>query len=301
MRIMEILKEAEDDFGITEVVYDAEFITLGLVISDIDLTYCTFIDEIKYIKEVKDNVTMIITTSEVAKLIQGKGVCISSSPRASFFKIHNYLTKTKHYRIRKEFDTQIGQNCKISNMASIAKKNVRIGNNVIIEEFVSIRENTTIGDNVFIGSGAIIGGEGFEFKRIDDIIMAVTHFGSVKIDNNVSIQYNTCIDKAIYPWDDTVIGEYSKLDNLIQIGHAVKIGKNCMIAGQTVIGGRTVIKDNVWVGPGVTISNGIMIEDNSRINLGSVVVGNVKKGESVTGNFAIDTRKFLKHIKRLEL
>ncbi len=301
MKISEIIENAKENFGIVEIISDNEFDTLGLAVSSVNMSFCTFIDDVKYIESLKDNATMVITSYKVSDLIANRGVCISENPRITFFKIHNYLAKSdKDYRLDEEFDTIIGENCKISDKAYIASKNVKIGNNVIIEEFVSIKENTIIGDNTFIGAGSVIGGEGYEFKRLKNSeVLTVKHIGWTKIGKNVDIQYNTCIDKAIYPWDATVIGDYCKIDNLVHIAHGVKLGKAVFVVAGALIGGRTVIKDNTWIGVGATVSNGLTVGKDARVNIGAVATKNVDDYSSVSGNFAIDHNKFIEFIKSI--
>lgn len=302
MKLSTILNESNlvEDFQFYE---ELEFETLGLAISSIDREFCTFLDNIDLAGEISDAAKMIITTRKLLPVLQKKygkekGYCIVEEPRILFFELHNYLAKNATY-IRPKCKTSIGDGCKISDLACIAETNVVIGNNVVIEEFVVIRENTIIGDNVIIRAGAKIGGQGFEFKRKSGQIFAVEHLGGVRIEKFAEIQYNTCVDKAVYPWDDTIIGEYSKIDNLVHIGHAVKIGDRTMIVAQSGVGGRTVIDDDVWIGFGTTIRNGISIENKSRVNMGAVVTKSVLSGQSVTGNFAIEHDKFIANMKRM--
>ncbi|MGN1270363.1 MAG: UDP-3-O-(3-hydroxymyristoyl)glucosamine N-acyltransferase [Clostridia bacterium] len=282
-----------------KLINEQEFDTLGILASKTEKNICTFIDDDKYISDIKDNFTMLITTQELYEKLKDRkcGFYITEFPRIEFFNIHNKLCSNSNY-VRKSFETKVGKSCNISKLACIAEKNVIIGNNVIIEEFVSIKENVVIGDNTIIRAGSIIGGCGFEFKRNKDKIMPVNHVGGVKIENNVEIQYNTTIDKAIYPWDDTIIGEYTKIDNLNHIGHACKIGRCVMLPAASIIGGRTVIEDNVWIGIGCTVRNGITIGKNARCNMGAVVTRNVEENTSVTGNFAIDHETFINNVKK---
>ncbi|MPN11846.1 UDP-3-O-acylglucosamine N-acyltransferase [bioreactor metagenome] len=209
------------------------------------------------------------------------------------------MSESSDYR-RNQYSTIIGHNCNISQLASISNNNVTIGNNVIIEEFVIIRENTVIEDNCIIRAGCTIGGEGFEFKRNANVdIMNVKHCGGLVIKSNVEIQYNTCLDKAIYPWDNTVIGEYTKISNLVYIAHGVKIGDRCLLAANSSIGGRTIIGEDSWLGISATISNGLIVGKNSRVSIGAVVTKNVNEGEIVSGNFAIEHGKFINFIKSI--
>lgn len=281
-----------------EVIEEEEVCTLGILASRCEDKICSFIDDIKYIEEIPEHVRMLFVTSSIYDMIKKKdrGYLIVKNPRATFFHLHNALKDDKKYG-RKEFSTQIDKSAQISPMSVIAPTNVIIGKNVIIEPFVVIYENTVIGDNCIVRSGVKIGGKGLEFKREADEIFAVEHLGGVILERNVEILDNSCIARGIYPWDNTIIGEYTKIDNLTFVSHGARIGKCCMIVGQVGIGGRTIIGDYVWIGFGATLRNGIEIGDNARINMGSIVTKNVQKSESVTGNFAIPHELFMKHLK----
>jgi len=300
MKISELLQELDEKELKFQIYNEKSFNCLALVASNLEESTCIFIDDNKYINSIKNNVTMIITTEDLrGGLINSQyGLCIVNEPRLTFFKIHNHLADTKEYK-RGKFKTKIGINCNISPLAYVAKNNVTIGNNTIIEEFVSIRENTTIGNNCIIRMGTKIGGEGFEFKPLNDSIMAVKHMGGVKIADNVELQQNNCIDKAVYPWDNTIIEDYSKTDNFVHIAHGVKMGKRVRVAASAMIAGRVIIRDDVWIGPAAVIINGIELGEKSNISLGSVVTQNVEANQKVTGNFAIDHRKFIEFIKHI--
>lgn len=274
------------------------FDTLGLIQSNTEKSICTFIDNEKFIKDIPDHVSVILTKEELKEALQNYNCCIVESPRITFFQLHNSLCGSQMY-IRETTKTKIGDNCKISNLACIADKNVKIGNNVTIEEFVSIKENVTIGDNCIIRAGTIVGGEGFEHKRMGEEILPVKHMGGVILGDNVELQQINCVDKAIYPWDNTEIGEDCKTDNMVHIAHGVKIGRAVMIAANAVFGGRIEMGDEVWVGLAATIKNGIHIGSRARINMGAVVTKNVEAEESVSGNFAIPHSQFIKHIKNI--
>lgn len=277
---------------------DFVFDTLGLVQSKVQKRVCTFIDDEKFIKSIPQNISIILTNEKIVGLLQDKNCCVVESPRLTFFRLHNSLCEHEDYR-RVSAITKLGRNCSISNCASIADKNVIIGNNVVIEEFVSIKENVTIGDYSIIRTGTIIGGEGFEFKKDRNSILSVRHAGGVHIGRNVEIQSNTCIDKALYPWDDTIVSDEVKVDNLVHIAHGVKVGKGTMIVANSGIGGRTEIGENSWIGFNATIRNGLKIGSNARINMGAVVTVDVKNDEQVTGNFAINHEKFMDFTKLL--
>lgn len=278
---------------------DGSFTSMGLAVSKCEERLLSFIENEKYIESLGENITCLLTTKEIGEKLKDRyGILVVETPRVAYFKLHNKLTENSDY-VRKDFKTIVGENCSISNLASISDKNVKIGNNVKIEEFVVIRENTTIGDNSIIRAGCILGGEGYEYKRTYGIIMNVIHTGGVIIGESVEVQYNSCIDKALYTWDNTIIGNYTKLDNFVHIEHGVKIGERNLIASSTSIGGRTVVGDDSWIGLGAIISNGLVIGEKCSISLGSVVTKSIGNGEKVSGNFAIDHNKYIEFIKSI--
>lgn len=297
-----LLSELLEQIPYTEnykIIDERPFRYLALSASNINNPNCVFLDSEKYIDSISGSVTMVLTVDGLApKLMNGHyGLCVVEQPRELFFTLHNFLSDKEEYR-RKSYKTLVGKDCNISSLSYISDANVTIGNNVTIEEFASIKENVVIGDNSIIRAGTVVGGEGFEFKRVDGGILPVKHLGGVVIGENVEIQYNTCIDKAVYPWDDTVIGDYCKVDNLVHIAHAVKINRNVMVVANSGIGGRSVIKEGTWIGFGATITNGISIGENARANIGSVVTKSVADNERVTGNFAIPHQQFIENLKR---
>jgi UDP-3-O-[3-hydroxymyristoyl] glucosamine N-acyltransferase len=122
------------------------------------------------------------------------------------------------------------------------------------------------------------GPDGFGYERKEDgTLVKFSHFGKVIINDNVDIGSNTCIDRGTI--NDTIIGEGSKVDNLVHIGHNVRIGKNCVIIAQSMIGGSTVIDDNVWISPSSVIRDGLRIGRHALIGMGSVVTKNIPANE----------------------
>ena len=298
MYISKILKE----MGIPHICKNEQRVSsLGLVEYNDGKDVCTFVDNEYYLEKLSDNIQMVLIGEDLLDTLKqyrkSYGICVVENPRLTYFRIHNYLVNDISYR-RTDFKTRIGTNCNISSQAVIADKNVIIGNNVTIEEFAVIRENTVINDNSIIRAGCKIAGEGFEFKNTSEEVFHVSHIGGVIIGESVEIQYNTCIDKAIYPWDNTVIGDHVKIDNLVHIGHAVKVDSRTMIVANSGIGGRISIGEDVWIGFGATIRNGIHIGDRARTNMGSVVTRNVGTEEAVTGNFAIPHKDFIANLKK---
>lgn len=274
------------------------FDTLGKINHQDIANVCSYISDEKYLSQLSKAVTLVITTEELSCAIATSNICIVDDPKITFFLVHNYLCANGEYS-GKKFSSKIDRSAKISELSHISSNNVIVGKNAIIEEFVSIKSNVIIGDNVIIRAGTIIGGEGFEQKRNMNEIISVSHVGGVIIQDNVEIQQNCSINKAIFPWDNTIIKCGCKLADMVQIAHGVVVGKNTFIAASTCVNGNVDIEENVWIGPGCVITNAVAIGANSRINIGSIVTTNVQPDECVSGNFAINHEKFISHIKAI--
>jgi UDP-3-O-[3-hydroxymyristoyl] glucosamine N-acyltransferase len=120
-----------------------------------------------------------------------------------------------------------------------------------------------IGDRVAIHSGAIIGSDGFGYVFADGRHHKFPQIGRVVIEDDVEIGSNTTIDRGAL--GNTVIGQGSKIDNLVQIAHNVRVGRHCVIAAQTGIAGSSEIGDYVVIGGQVGVGNGVRIEDRAVI------------------------------------
>ena len=299
-----LLSKELPKIGISCRCYDEkEFESLGLAGYNDGKNVCTFLAAAKYAGGLSEGVSMILTSQKVydeltesGSLKGDYGICIVDNPRLTYFLLHNALCDDPDYA-REQFETRIAESAKISPLAYIAPNNVIIGENAVIEEFVSVKENTVIGDDCVIRTGTKIGGPGFEIKNDGTKTITVTHIGGVRIGNNVEIQQNSNVDKAIYPWDDTVIADHVRINSMVQIAHGDKIGRFTEIVAGASIQGRVMIGENVWIGPGSVIRNGISIGDNARVNMGAVVTLSVPAGHAVSGNFARDHDTLIEEMK----
>lgn len=189
-------------------------------------------------------------------------------------------------------NSNIGDNSFVYHNVFIGE-NVKIGNNCKIYPNVSIYDNCCIGDNVTIHSGAVIGSDGFGYVNTKNGHIKIRQVGVVVIENSVEIGANTCIDRGAI--GTTRIGEGTKIDNLVQIGHNVKIGKNCIIVSQTGIAGSCRIGDFVMIGGQVGIADHISIADNVMIASKSGVMSDVEKPGVYSGAPLIEHRQMMKN------
>lgn len=150
-----------------------------------------------------------------------------------------------------------------------------------------------IGDATIVKETAIIGSDGFGwFTNKNGVLYNMPHIGSVKIGKNCTIGHCTCIDRGVLT--DTMIGDNTKIDNLVHVAHGVRIGNNCLIVAGSIIGGSVVIGDNCFIGMGAKIKNKVKIGKNVTIGAGSVVLNDVPDGETWVG---VPAKKLVKNEK----
>jgi len=184
---------------------------------------------------------------------------------------------------------QIGDGTQIFPQVYIGK-GVKIGKNCKIDSGARIYDYCIIGDNCVVHSNTVIGGDGFGFQPTFEGFKKIPQLGNVIIENDVEIGSNCSIDRATI--GSTIIGQGTKIDNLIQIAHNVKIGKNNVIASQAGIAGSTVIGDWNQIGGQVGIVGHIKIGNQVKVQAQSGVISNTKDGEVLYGSPAISYSDF---------
>lgn len=191
----------------------------------------------------------------------------------------------------------IGANVKIGRHShiqahAVIRPGVEIGDGCDIGPHVTI-SHALIGNNVRIHPGACIGRKGFGFAIDPAGFVTVPQLGRVIIENDVEIGANTTIDRGAGP--DTVIGQGTRIDNLVQIGHNVKIGKYCIIVAQVGISGSTQIGDFAMLGGQAGVAGHISIGTGARIAAQSGVMRDIPPGQAeYMGTPAVPLRQFMK-------
>lgn len=192
----------------------------------------------------------------------------------------------------------VGAGAKIGRGSSIGAYTV-VGPGCAIGRGCSIGSHATIGfaligDRVRILSGAVIGEPGFGVGAADGKTVDIPQLGRVIIQDNVSIGSCTCVDRGA--WDDTVIGENSKIDNLVQIGHNVRLGRGCVLAGMTGISGSCTVGNGVAFGGGAGVADHINIGDRARVAAHAGVMRDIPANEMWVGAPARPVRKFMREM-----
>ena len=252
------------------------------------------------IRSTKSSFVVVKETADLEpKQYSDKAILFSENPKLTFARIcrkffEQRKTPTIHPSafISKEASvhdtTSIGANCVIGKST--------IGAHCEIRANTIIGDEVTIGVNVLIDYGAILGSQGFGYyKNQENQIESFPQLGGITIGDDVYIGANTTIDRGTL--DDTVIGNGSKIDNLVHIAHNAVIGKNVIIIANSMIAGSVRIKDDSWIAPSASILNQTEIGEGSTVGLGSVVLKNIPRDQTYLGNPARPVKEFLKFQK----
>jgi UDP-3-O-[3-hydroxymyristoyl] glucosamine N-acyltransferase len=176
---------------------------------------------------------------------------------------------------------KIGSNCYIGHYATIGD-NCVVGDNTVICDKVTLVQNCSIGSGCIVQPCVTMGADGFAFERHPNgDLERFPHLRGVRIGNNVEVCANTNIARGSL--SDTIIGDGTKVDALVQIAHNVKIGKNSEITTGTIIGGSTSIGDMTWTGLNSTLKDNIKVGNNVLIGAGAAVIKDVEDGDVVAG------------------
>jgi UDP-3-O-[3-hydroxymyristoyl] glucosamine N-acyltransferase len=165
---------------------------------------------------------------------------------------------------------------------------VVIGANTVVHDDVVIGPNTcvantTIQSRVRIGCNCSIGLPGFGYAQGEDrSYRRFPHVGRVRIEEDVEIGSNTCIDRGAL--GETIIRRGVKVDNLVHIAHNCDVGENALLIANSMLGGSAVIGAHVWVAPSVSILNQLTVGEDAVLGMGAVVIRDVAPATTVVGN-----------------
>lgn len=258
-----------------------------------------FVDHPKYYdKALQSKATIILINKEV-DCPEGKALLISDDPFRDFNKLTAYF-KPFQKSVSTISETAIlGENT-IVQPNSFVGNNVKIGKNCVIHSNVAIYDNCVIGDNVTIHAGSVLGADAFYYKNrppqgFDKLLSG----GRVVIENNVDIGALCTIDKGVT--GDTTIGEGTKLDNQVHVGHDTIIGKKCLIASQTGIAGCVIIEDEVTLWGQVGTTSGITIGKKAVVMGGQTgVTKSILGGKSYFGTPIEESREKLRQLANVK-
>jgi UDP-3-O-[3-hydroxymyristoyl] glucosamine N-acyltransferase len=175
-----------------------------------------------------------------------------------------------------------------------------IGSDCRIGANVTIRERCILGNRVIIQPGAVIGSDGYGYEFLNGKHVKIDQVGIVEIGDDVEIGANTTVDRARF--GKTLIGEGTKIDNLVQIGHNVIIGKHCLIIAQTGIAGSSKLEDYVTVAAQAGVVGHVTIGSKAILAARTGATTSLEGGITYAGMPALPISEDIKlkaHVRRL--
>ncbi|WP_242119092.1 UDP-3-O-(3-hydroxymyristoyl)glucosamine N-acyltransferase [Aestuariivivens sediminicola] len=252
-----------------------------------------FVDHPKYYdKALQSSATVVLINKEV-ECPEGKALLVSDDPFRDFNKLTQYFRPFKAAVQSISESAVIGEHTIIQPNCVIGH-NVVIGKHCVIHPNVCIYDDTIIGDHVTIHAGTVLGASAFYYKKRPEGFDQLLSGGRVVIKNDVHIGALCTIDRGVT--GDTIIGEGSKLDNQIQIGHDTVIGKKCLIASQVGIAGCVVIEDEVTIWGQVGSTSAITIGEKAVILAQSGISKSLEGHKTYFGYPAEESRLKLKEL-----
>jgi UDP-3-O-[3-hydroxymyristoyl] glucosamine N-acyltransferase len=172
---------------------------------------------------------------------------------------------------------------------------VKAGSHLFAHAHAVVREGCILGDDVTLENGAIVGADGFGFSKDEaGEWVKIPQSGPVRLGNRVDIQANACIDRATVGM--TEIGDGTKVDNLVQVGHGSHVGKNTLVCAQTGLAGSSVVGNNVILAGQTGIAGHCSVGDGVILTAQSAVSHDVPPGKMISGSPGFDNRVWLRAV-----
>lgn len=172
---------------------------------------------------------------------------------------------------------------------------VQAGSHFFAHAHSIVREGCVLGDHVTLENGAVVGADGFGFaKNESGHWEKIPQSGPVRVGDRVDIQANACIDRATV--GATEIGDGTKVDNLVQVGHGSKVGKDTLICAQTGLAGSSVIGNNVILAGQAGVAGHCSLGDGVILTAQSAVSHDIPPGKMISGSPGFDNRVWLRAV-----
>ena len=247
----------------------------------------SFVDHPKYYAPALESAASVILIDRAEDCPEGKALIVVEQP----FKIYNDLV-TAERPVQRPGRT-VDPTAVVAEDAYLAPgvvvgPGVTVGAGCHVEANVVLGEGTELGKGVYVGAGSVLGSEAFYFKKTANGFIPWRSGGAVRVEDRAEIGPNCTVARGVS--SVTVIGEGSKLDALVQIGHDCKIGKHCIIAAQVGIAGNTTVGDWCIFQGQVGIAQNLTIGDRTIILAKSGVSKDLEGGKQYFGYPAQEAR-----------
>ena len=270
---------------------DPDFLITGInEIHQVEEGDLVFVDNEKYYNKALNSAATTILIDKEVDCPEGKALIISENPFKDFNTLTEHFSPVELWSNKNQ---EIDASAMIFPNVTLGN-NVKIGKNSIIYSGVVIYSNTTIGDNVIIHANTVIGGDAFYFQTKDEKHTKMHSCGSVEIENEVEIGASCSIDKGVS--GVTRIGEGTKIDAQVHIGHDTVVGKNCRFAAQVGISGCVTIEDNVTLWGQVGVPANLTLKKNSTALGQAGILKDMEEGKSYLGSPAKEAREEFKEM-----
>jgi len=172
---------------------------------------------------------------------------------------------------------------------------VRTGSHFFAHAHAVVREHCVLGDHVTLENGAIVGADGFGFSKNDaGEWEKIPQSGPVRIGNRVDVQANACVDRATV--GATEIGDGTKIDNLVQVGHGSRVGRNTLLCAQTGLAGSSEIGSNAILAGQAGVAGHCTVGDGAILTAQTGVSHDIPAGKMISGSPGFDNRLWLRAV-----
>ncbi len=172
-----------------------------------------------------------------------------------------------------------------------------VGEGAVLHPHAVLYDGTEVGPGSVVHAGAVLGADGFGYATQGGARHKVPQVGRVVVEADVEIGANTTIDRATL--GETRIGEGTKIDNLVQVGHNVRVGRHCILCGQAGIAGSTTLGDGVVLAGQAGVAGHIQLGDRVQVAAKSAALASVEPGKVVAGIPAVELRKWRRQVALL--